>query len=69
MKSFPNTYNNYNISKNNTWETFFNQPFGYTLEEIINNAKNKSYEECLSSENRPNELTNFTSYNKLYLYI
>ena len=57
MKSFPNTYNNYNISKNNTWETFFNQPFGYTLEEIINNVKNKSYVECLSSENRPNELT------------
>lgn len=58
MKSFANTYNNYtNISNNNPWEFFFNQPFGYTLEEIINNAKNKSYVECLPSENRPNEAT------------
>ena len=63
MKSFPNTYNNYNISNNNPWEIFFNQPFEYTLEEVINKAKRKFYEECLTCENRPNEFTIY--YNRL----
>lgn len=57
MKSFPNVYNNYKISNYNSWEIFFDQPFGYNLEEIINNAKNKNYVECLPLENRPNEIT------------
>ena len=38
--SFPNAINGFNISKENYWENFFIQPFGYTLHEVLQNAKN-----------------------------
>jgi len=40
IKSFPNVINGFNITKNNHWELFFEQPFGYTLEEILKKGKN-----------------------------
>ena len=39
IKSFPNVINGFNISKSNYWEKFFEQPFGYTLEEVLKNGK------------------------------
>ena len=38
IKSFPNIINGFNISKGNYWEIFFEQPFGYTLDEVMENA-------------------------------
>ena len=65
MKSYPIPYNNFTINKNKTnpWEYLFEQPFGYTLEEVLQNAKNKEYFNCHDeSINRPSETTIF--YNK-----
>jgi len=58
MKSFENIYNNYTLLNNNIWELFFEQPFGYTLEEIEKKAKFKEEKICESSTEdlRPNEL-------------
>ena len=39
IKSFPNVINGFNISKSNYYEKFFEQPFGYTLEEVLKNGK------------------------------
>ena len=46
--SFPNIFNGYNISsfESNPWEIFFNQPFGYTLENVLKNGKNIKYYNC-----------------------
>ena len=38
--SFPNVINGFNNSKSNYWELLFEQPFGYTLEEVLKNEKN-----------------------------
>ena len=40
IKHFPNVLNGFNTSKPNYWETFFKQPFNYTLEEVLQKAKN-----------------------------
>ena len=56
MKNDPNMYNNYSTSMTvNPWEYFFEQPFGYKLEETLKNAKRISYVKCLEPEKRPNE--------------
>ena len=43
VSSFPNTFNGHNTNspqnKINPWEVLFNQPFGYTLDEVKKNAK------------------------------
>lgn len=43
VSSFPNTFNGHNTNspqnKINPWEVLFNQPFGYTLDEVRKNAK------------------------------
>ena len=46
--SFPNIFNAYNLSflNINPWELFFYQPFGYTLNDVLENAKNIKYKEC-----------------------
>jgi hypothetical protein len=49
-------YNDYKVGDNNPWELFFEQPFGYTLEEVEKNAKIKEYKPCTSFEPRPNEI-------------
>ena len=39
LKSYPNIINGFDTKKNNIWELFFVQPFEYTLEEVLKNAK------------------------------
>ena len=56
LKSFPNVYNKGNLSIENPWEFFFHQPFNYSLEEVLLNAKNIKYFECTSNYDRPNEI-------------
>ena len=51
LKSFPNVINGFNTSKDNYWELFFDQPFGYTLDEVLKNGKNITRIIC--SECRP----------------
>lgn len=48
LKSFPNIMNGYNITSINInpWEIFFNQPFGYELDNVLNYAKNIKYSKC-----------------------
>lgn len=55
LASTPNIFNGYNIcsKKKNPWEIFFNQPFGYTLENVIKNAKKIKYFECIKPHNIP----------------
>ena len=65
MKTYPNMYNDYKVGDNNPWELFFEQPFGYTLEEVEKNAKIKEYKPCTSFEPRPNEIDMY--YNEVLL--
>ena len=52
--SHPNIFNGFNTNiSENPWEIFFNQPFGYTLENVKKNAKNFEYIECNSRIKRP----------------
>ena len=53
IKSFPNIINGFNIYKPNYWELFFEQPFGYSLESVLKNAKNITYINCDDCEPRP----------------
>ena len=62
LQSFPNVYNKGNLSSTNPWEYFFHQPFNYSLEEVLKNAKNIKYFECTLKTERPNE--NYIYYNK-----
>ena len=55
IKSFPNVINGFNTSKSNYWELFFEQPFGYTLEEVKKNAKNIKYIKCRDCRPRPDD--------------
>ena len=50
LKSYKNIFNgfNVNISSENPWEIFFNQPFGYSLNNVIIKGKRIKYEECSS---------------------
>jgi hypothetical protein len=53
IQSFPNIINGFNIYKHNYWELFFEQPFGYTLESVLKNAKNITYINCDDCNPRP----------------
>ena len=55
IKSFPNVINGFNTSKQNYWEIFFEQPFGYTLESVLKKAKNITYISCDDCSPRPDE--------------
>jgi hypothetical protein len=66
VMTFPNVFNGFNISKKNYWEDFFNQPFGYTLEEIKKRAKMIEYVECTGSEKRPSTINIY--FNEILLY-
>ena len=46
LKSYPNVINGFNTSNINYWELFFEQPFGYTLEEVLKKGKNIIYIFC-----------------------
>lgn len=39
LKSYPNIINGFDTKKSNVYEIFFEQPFGYNLEEILKNAE------------------------------
>ena len=66
MKSYPNIYNNFTTNeKKNPWEYLFEQPFGYTLDEVLKNAKNKEYFDCIQNKYRPSETTIY--YNKVLI--
>lgn len=55
LASHPNIYNGFkNNSIKNPWEIFFNQPFGYTLENIKKKAKNIIYVQCHRGQHSPN---------------
>jgi len=56
LESFPNIFNKLNSSSlaQNPWEYYFNQPFGYTLNEVKKYAKNIEYFECNSVDIMPN---------------
>ena len=47
LTSHPNIFNGFNNnSRVNPWEIFFNQPFGYTLDNILSNAKHIKFVYC-----------------------
>ena len=55
--SFPNVFNGYNessILNEDPWESFFNQPCGYTLNDVKNKS-NVAYLECECWDNMPSE--------------
>lgn len=56
LQSFDNIFNGFNFtsSKNNPWEYFFKQPYGYTLNTVKVKAKNIYYFECKDDIIRPN---------------
>ena len=56
LQSFPNVYNKGNLSNTNPWEFFFDQPFNYSLDEVLKYAKHIQYFECTSKTDRPNEI-------------
>lgn len=64
LKSFPNVINGFNISKINHWEFFFEQPFGYTLEEVTKNAKNILRITDCNCGARPDERTIYLNWSK-----
>ena len=45
---------NASLITENPWELYFNQPFGYTLNNVKKNAKNIEYFECTALNNMPN---------------
>ena len=62
LYSLPNIFNGYNVTSinKNPWEIFFNQPFGYTLKNVIKKSKNIKYFECyLDPSKRPNSSSIF----------
>lgn len=59
LQSFENIFNGFNIKSNkNPWEYFFNQPFGYKLDDIKKYSKNIYYFKC----------DNYFSYNIHQIY-
>lgn len=57
LQYFNNIFNGYNKDSlnENPWEIFFYQPFYFTLNNVIKNAKNIKYFHCPSDYFRPNE--------------
>lgn len=45
IKCFPNVLNGYKLH-DNLWEIFFEQPFGFTLDDVLKNAENIEYIRC-----------------------
>lgn len=66
LKTYPNMYNNFssNISYN-PWEFLFEQPYGYTLEEVLKNVNKLKYFECGENYKRPGETNVY--YNKILI--
>lgn len=62
VESYPNVFNGFkaNSSNKNHWEYFFNQPLGYTYENVIKNAKKIIYFDCKKESTTP-QYTNIYS--------
>lgn len=59
-ESYPNVFNGYKVHNtlNNPWEYFFDQPYGYTYENVIKKGKNIKYINCKRDSSTP-QYTNF----------
>ena len=70
LQSFNNVFNDFNANKSNgnPWEFFFDQPFGYTLNNIEKIAKKIQYFECEISIFRPGEKLFFDKINLGYYH-
>ena len=53
-KCFPNVLNGYKLNEN-LWELFFEQPFGFTLDDVLKNAANVEYIRCDSVHPQPRD--------------
>ena len=55
VESYPTIFNGFkaNSSTINSWEYFFNQPFNYTLENVLKNAKRIKYYNCKRERSTP----------------
>ena len=67
--SFGNIFNSFkkNSSKN-PWELLFNQPFGYTLDEVKKNAKNITNLPCSWTNMAPSESQIYADQSKINFY-
>ena len=54
IKCFPNVLNGNKLHEN-LWELFFEQPFGYTLDDVLKNADNVEYIRCDWSSPQPTD--------------
>ena len=64
QNSYPNIFNKFcpNYSNKNPWELYFNQPYGYSLENIRKYAKKKEKFYCRpKSSDRPDKYTLYTN--------
>jgi hypothetical protein len=52
-KNFINGFSD-NPLRENPWEYYFNQPFGFRYKDVIQKGKNIKYFECIGDEKRPN---------------
>ena len=68
IKSFPNVIKGFNISKQNNWEIFFNQPFGYTLDMVLKKAKKIKYIFCNDCIPRPDSRSMIFNKPKSYFW-
>ena len=53
-KCYPNVLNGYNF-RDNLWELFFEQPFGFTLNDVLKNADNVEYIRCDGANYQPTD--------------
>ena len=70
--SFSNVFNGYNetyINDSNPWELFFNQPCGYSLNQVKQNPNNIiKYFECECNDNMPSEKEVYSNQTLLKYY-
>ena len=62
VQSYSNSLNGFNISSSNNWEKFFEQPFGYSLDEVLKKAKHIEYIALDNCEPRPNAFSIIDNY-------
>ena len=61
-------FNGFKITKDyNPWEKFFDQPFDFTLNEVLNKSKNVTFVDCDRGRITP-DFYNYYSYNKINLW-
>ena len=63
MISLPNIINGFKKTKINAWELFFEQPFGYSLENVLKNANKVKRIQCYDCKPRLSICTPFNDIN------